>query len=115
MKSPRSKKIDDALLKFKRQEIDGEQLKQLLASLNPKWYQTGWFWVLFVLILILICIIIIILIKNKQKWNKSKNSSINNKKATPLEENTSVFDSPKSTLSNRTSTEIVVNEIKYHC
>lgn len=109
MKSPRSRQIDEALLKFKRQEIDGEQLKQLLAALNPKWYQTGWFWFLFVLVMILICVIVFILIKNKSKWKASKNAD---KKSV---ENTSVFDSPKSTLSNRTSTEIVVNEIKYHC
>ena len=110
MKSPRSKQIDEALLKFKRQEIDGEQLKQLLASLNPKWYQTGWFWGLFSLILILVCVIVVILIKNRQKWSRSKNAE--DKVSI---ETTSVFDSPKSTLSNRTSTEIVVNEIKYHC
>ena len=80
MKSPRSREIDNALLKFKRQEIDGAQLKTILQSLNPNWYQTGWFWGLFILILVLIFVIVIILTKSYVDRRKTKESPVNTEK-----------------------------------
>ena len=89
MKSPRSREIDNALLKFKRQEIDGAQLKTILQSLNPNWYQTPWFWGLFILILVLIVVIIIILTKAYLDRAKTKDA-VNPEKV----KESPVFDSP---------------------
>ena len=79
MQSPRSAGIDEALLKFERQEIDGEELRNLLRSLNPEWYETSWFWCFFVIVVVLVGLLVLLFLKLRESDKIDEKETVSEK------------------------------------